>query len=50
VVERSQAGGRSVYRVRLGPFDKASDAEAARDRIAASGIEAVVLRAEKATP
>ena len=50
VVERAQASGRNVYRVRLGPFDKATEAEAARDRIAASGIEAVVLRAEKAAP
>jgi cell division protein FtsN len=50
VVERPQAGGRSVFRVRLGPFEKAAEAETARERIAASGIEAVVLRAEKGAP
>ena len=50
VIERPQAGGRIVYRVRLGPFDKPADAEAARERIATSGIEAVVLRAERTSP
>jgi cell division protein FtsN len=46
VLEREQAG-RTVYRVRLGPFDKQADAETLREKLAATGKEAALLRMER---
>lgn len=46
VSERDQAG-RTVYRVRLGPFDKRDDAEKARERLGGNGVEAVVVRMQR---
>ena len=46
VSEREQAG-RTVYRVRLGPFDKREEAEKARERLGGNGIEAVVVRLQR---
>jgi cell division protein FtsN len=46
VTERDQAG-RTVYRVRLGPFDKREEADIARDRLSGNGIEAVVVRMQR---
>lgn len=46
VTERDQAG-RTVYRVRLGPFDKREEADKARDRLSGNGIEAVVVRMQR---
>ena len=44
--ERDQSG-RTVYRVRLGPFDKRADADAAKDRLTAAGVEAALVRVQR---
>ncbi len=46
VSEREQAG-RTVYRVRLGPFDRKADADAAQERLAGNGVEAALVRVER---
>jgi cell division protein FtsN len=46
VSERDQ-GGRVVYRVRIGPFDKRGDAEAAKEKLAGAGIEAALVRVQR---
>ena len=46
VTEREQSG-RTVYRVRLGPFDRKADADAAQERLAGNGVEAALVRVER---
>ena len=46
ITEREQAG-RTVYRVRLGPFDGRSDAEDAQARLSGAGIDANLVRVER---
>ena len=46
ITEREQAG-RTVYRVRLGPFDGREAAEDAQAKLAAGGIEANLVRVER---
>ena len=46
ITEREQSG-RTVYRERLGPFDRKSDAEAARERLTAGGVEAQLVRVQR---
>ena len=46
VTEREQSG-RTVYRVRLGPFERKDDADAAQQRLAGNGIEAALVRVER---
>ena len=46
ISEREQAG-RTVYRVRLGPFSQKADADAAKDRLAASGVETQLVRVQR---
>ena len=46
ITEREQAG-RTVYRVRLGPFDVREQAEDAQAKLAAGGIEANLVRIER---
>ena len=46
MTERDQSG-RTVYRVRLGPFDKRADADAAKDRLTAAGVEAALVRVQR---
>lgn len=46
VSEREQAG-RTIYRVRLGPFAKKADADAAREALDGNGIQAAVVHAPK---
>ena len=46
VSEREQAG-RTVYRVRLGPFERKDDADAAQQRLAGNGVEAALVRVER---
>jgi cell division protein FtsN len=46
VTEREQSG-RTVFRVRLGPFDKKDDAEKAKERLDASGIETALVRVQR---
>ena len=46
VTEREQSG-RTVFRVRLGPFDRKDDADAAQERLAGNGVEAALVRVER---
>jgi cell division protein FtsN len=46
VSEREQSG-RTVYRVRLGPFDRKEEADAAQEKLASSGVEAALVRVER---
>lgn len=46
VSEREQSG-RTVYRVRLGPYDAREAAEDAQSRLAGAGIEANLVRVER---
>lgn len=46
VTEREQAG-RTVYRVRLGPFDSKDDAEAAKIRLDDANIESALVRVQR---
>jgi cell division protein FtsN len=46
VSEREQSG-RTVYRVRLGPFTTQDEANAAQNRLQGSGIEAALVRVER---
>jgi cell division protein FtsN len=46
VTEREQSG-RTVYRVRLGPFDRKDDADTAQQRLAGNGVEAALVRVER---
>lgn len=46
VTEREQSG-RTVYRVRLGPFDKRDDAETTRQKLEGSGVESALIRVQK---
>lgn len=43
VSEREQAG-RTIYRVRLGPFERRDDANAAQQSLASGGVEAALVR------
>ena len=46
VSEREQAG-RTVFRVRLGPYTTSDEANAAQNRLQGSGIEAALVRVER---
>lgn len=46
VTEREQSG-RTVYRVRVGPYDRKQDADAAQEKLASSGVEAALVRVER---
>lgn len=46
VSEREQSG-RTVYRVRLGPFDKKDDADRAKDRLDSNSIETALVRVQR---
>ena len=46
ITEREQ-GGRTVYRVRLGPYDTQVDADTAREKLSGSGIEAALVRVQR---
>ena len=46
VSEREQSG-RTVYRVRLGPFERKDEADAAQQRLATNGVEAALVRVER---
>ncbi|HEX7384280.1 MAG TPA: SPOR domain-containing protein, partial [Burkholderiaceae bacterium] len=39
--------GRTVYRVRLGPFEHTDEADAAKTRLADSGVDAALVRVQK---
>lgn len=44
--ERDQAG-RIVYRVRIGPFDKRTDADSAKQRLVSAGVESALVRVQR---
>ncbi|HSN34405.1 MAG TPA: SPOR domain-containing protein [Ideonella sp.] len=46
VTEREQSG-RTVYRVRLGPFEHKDEADAAKSRLEGSGVDAALVRVQK---
>ncbi len=46
VTEREQAG-RTVYRVRVGPFDKKEDAMQAKDKLEGAAVEATLVQINK---
>ena len=46
VSEREQSG-RTVYRVRVGPYERKQDADAAQEKLASSGVEAALVRVER---
>lgn len=46
VSEREQSG-RTMYRVRLGPYDRKEDADAIQERLSGSGVEAALVRVER---
>lgn len=46
ITEREQAG-RTVYRVRVGPFEARAQAEAAIDKLQAAGVDSTLVRVER---
>ena len=46
VTEREQAG-RTVYRVRVGPFDKKDEADATKEKLDSAGVESALVRVQK---
>jgi cell division protein FtsN len=46
ISEREQAG-RTMYRVRLGPYNKKDEADSLQDRLAGEGLEAALVRVER---
>ena len=46
VSEREQAG-RTVYRVRVGPFGKKDDADRAKGRLEGNGFESALVRVQR---
>ncbi|MCC6780337.1 MAG: SPOR domain-containing protein [Hyphomicrobiales bacterium] len=46
VSEREQSG-RTVYRVRVGPFDKRDDAELTKEKLEGLGMEAALVRVQR---
>ena len=46
LTEREQAG-RTVYRVRVGPFDNKEDADAAKEKLDGAGVDSALVRVQK---
>jgi cell division protein FtsN len=46
IVEREQSG-RTVHRVRLGPFEEKAEADDIKEKVSAAGFEAALVRAPK---
>ncbi len=46
VTEREQSG-RPIFRVRVGPFDKKEDADKAKERMDASGMDTALVRVQR---
>ena len=46
LTEREQSG-RTMYRVRIGPFDKRADAEAAKEKLDRAGVDAALVTVQK---
>ena len=46
-ISEREVRGRTMFRVRLGPFTNREDAEAARLSLAGSGVESALVRVQK---
>ena len=46
ITEREQSG-RTMYRVRIGPFPRKDDADGAKDKLAGAGVETALVRVQK---
>ncbi len=46
VTEREQAG-RTVYRVRVGPFERKEEADTAKERLTGAGVDAALVRVQR---
>ncbi len=46
LTEREQ-GGRTVFRVRVGPFEKKEEADAAKDKLADAGVDSALVAVQK---
>jgi cell division protein FtsN len=46
VTEREQSG-KTMYRVRIGPFDRKGDADGAKDKLSGVGVESALVRVQK---
>jgi cell division protein FtsN len=46
VTEREQSG-RTMYRVRIGPFPRKDDADGAKDKLASVGVDSALVRVQK---
>lgn len=46
VSEREQSG-RTVFRVRIGPFGQKAQADTTRDQLSSKGVEAAVVRVQR---
>jgi cell division protein FtsN len=46
VTEREQSG-RTVYRVRVGPYERKEDADVLQEKLAGNGVEAALVRVER---
>ena len=45
-VEAGQANGKTVYRVRMGPYATASELAEAKQKLAGSGLPAMAIKAQ----
>jgi len=46
VSEREQSG-RTIYRVRVGPFDKREEADLAKEKLESLGMDAALVRVQR---
>ena len=46
ITEREQSG-RTVFRVRVGPFDKKAAADGAKEKLDAAGVESALVRVQR---
>ena len=46
VTERDQSG-RTVYRVRVGPFDRKDEADTTKDKLENNGVESSLVRVQR---
>ena len=45
-VESAQIGGKTVYRVRMGPYGSASELAEAKQKLASGGLPAMAIKAQ----
>jgi cell division protein FtsN len=46
ITEREQSG-RTMFRVRIGPYDKKEDADLAKEKLDGVGVESALVRVQK---